>query len=172
MLNLLPWRGQKLRRERKWILGFLTFFTLITIGTSYFVKKIYENKIQQKRITVKLYEMRIDSKLKSVAQLNSILANKSYEKNAAQDLNQLFSILNVIVKTLPLNCYLTCLILDHHGLLLEGVSLSPVKDAFLKYVTRLQQYLPYNIKVLSMSAGYETLSYKLFIEMLSGKSHA
>jgi predicted PurR-regulated permease PerM len=164
MLNLLPWRAEKIKWERNLalliLLNLILVMTIIFLGTVYSTKKIFS----QKKSLANQFQKIIIRENNEINEIRSVLKNVTLTEC---DTSEFFvRTVRVIIKLLPIGCFLTSLLLDRDGLLLEGVMLVPSKEIFMDFIKRMGNSLPNNIKILSLKYSDQNLQYGVFISIL------
>jgi hypothetical protein len=161
MLNILPWRAERIRLERNWalviLLNLILVMTIIFLGIVFSTKK----NLRQKILLASQFQLVIIRETNEINKIRSVL--KDITSTECDTSNFFVRTIRVIIKLLPLGCFLTSLLLDRNGLLLEGVMLVPSKEIFMDFIKRMGNSLPNNIKILSLKYSDQNLQYRFFI---------
>ena len=173
MLNLLPWRQEAQRKEKRTTILMLIMAIIVTAVLLFSLRLILSHQVQG----LMMANIRLSEKIKETTNLKNVLANQigvdhlylhSYKTLERQRL--ITKVICTIIKLLPGNSFLNSLLLDQNGLLLEGIMLGSNQEVIKNFVTALTKHLRLKFTLLQIKPiEFEKVAFQIHADILNGK---
>lgn len=154
MLNLLPWRQEKIHKDIKRYLSILLFLIIGTHMIALAMRHLFLDKCEELRRKKTEIGMSVARQIKIKEQLISkmLIYSRSQEWYRGRVMQmKLLSLLKEFPNFLPLNSYLTELASENNQVILQGRLLSSSVQGMQKFIDLICRQYGWSVKKFSIS---------------------